>query len=91
MAVPGLITCVLTSKYFDHLPLYDLEQIADFTGVPLVRSTSDKWVGLYGFAMQPRLIGWLNFCINAWSCTDETSTQQLALENQTNLLMGLSQ
>ena len=44
MAGPGLIAQVLISKFFDHLPLYRLEDIFARHGLHLARSTLCDWV-----------------------------------------------
>lgn len=44
MAGPGLIAQVLVSKFFDHLPLYRLEDVFARHGLHLARSTLCGWV-----------------------------------------------
>ena len=47
-------TCpLLREKFFDHVPLYRIEQISDRNGVPIARSTLAKWIGRIGVALQP--------------------------------------
>ena len=42
----------MSSQFFDHLPLYRLEQMAARDGVILFRSTLADWVGRLGVALQ---------------------------------------
>ena len=53
MAAVGLYVWVIIGKYLDHLPLYQLEQIAARDQVILSRSTLAEWVGRIGVALQP--------------------------------------
>lgn len=52
LATVNLLSWVIISKYFDHLPLYRLEQIAARDKVNLSRSTLSRWVGMVGFELR---------------------------------------
>jgi transposase len=43
MAGPGLLACVVTSKYADYLPLYRLEAIFERNGLEISRATQSIW------------------------------------------------
>ena len=45
LATPALLSHVLISKYYDHLPLYRQSQMFARQGVDLERSTLAGWVG----------------------------------------------
>jgi hypothetical protein len=69
---------VAASKYLDHLPLYQIEQIAARQGVPLARSTLAQWIGRIGVALQP-LANRLGELLRQRTClhADETPVRQL--------------
>lgn len=52
---PGLLAYVITSKYFDHLPLYRLERILARHGVDLARSTLCDWLAAAAVLVRPLL------------------------------------
>ena len=79
MAAVGLLVWVVIGKFFDHLPLYRLEQIAERQGVSLARSTMAEWVGRVGVALDP-LVDRLTELLRQRSAlhADETPVRQLA-------------
>jgi len=49
----GLLAYVIVSKYFDHLPLYRLEQILARQGLRISRSTLCDWMAASAKALRP--------------------------------------
>lgn len=74
----GLLAWVASSKYFDHLPLYQIEPNAASQGVPLADSTLAEWTGRIEVALQP-LVDLLAELLHERPClhADETPARQL--------------
>jgi hypothetical protein len=51
--LPGLLAHLLMAKYGYHLPLYRLEQIFAYQGVPIARTTLCDWVIQSGWQLKP--------------------------------------
>jgi transposase len=50
---PGLLAYLITSKFFDHLPLYRLERIFERHGYRLERSTTCDWMAGCARLLEP--------------------------------------
>jgi transposase len=53
LAGPGLLACVIVSKYGDHLPLNRLENILGRHKIQIARSTMCDWVAHSAMALEP--------------------------------------
>ena len=69
----GLLAYLIVSKYFDHLPLYRLEQIMKRQGLPLTRSTMCDWMAASAAALGPLYELMVSQVVqSAWLHTDDT-------------------
>ena len=69
----GLLAYLIVSKYFDHLPLYRLEQIMKRQGLPLTRSTMCDWMAASAAALRPLYELMVSQVVqSAWLHTDDT-------------------
>jgi transposase len=53
MAGPGLLACIVTSKFSDYLPLYRLEDIFERQGFEISRATQSVWCGDVADLVEP--------------------------------------
>lgn len=74
----GLLACILTDKYVDHLPLYRQLQRFKRENIPIAASTLDGWVR-QGLERLEILYGWLvkDACGKGYLQADETSIKVL--------------
>jgi len=74
----GLLACILTDKYVDHLPLYRQLQRFKRENIPIAASTVDGWVR-QGLERLEILYGWLvkDTCGKGYLQADETTIKVL--------------
>lgn len=74
----GLLACILTDKYVDHLPLYRQLQRFKRENIPIASSTLDGWVR-QGLERLEILYGWLvkDTCGKGYLQADETTIKVL--------------
>jgi transposase len=74
----GLLACILTDKYVDHLPLYRQLQRFKRENIPIAASTLDGWVR-QGLERLEILYGWLvkDTCGKGYLQADETTIKVL--------------
>jgi len=81
MAGPGLLACVVTSKYADYLPLYRLESIFQRNGLEISRATQSVWCRDVAEIVKPVYDLMIQRMLQSHViCTDDTVMPMLAPE-----------
>ena len=75
---PGVLANFIVNKYYDHLPLYRQEHIAERQGVLIPRSTSCDWMAACANLLRPLYELMVTLVLQSrWLHTDDTLVKNL--------------